>query len=505
MKQLYRFLIVLFAVFFFYSCQKEDEYVPVSSISLDQKELTVAIGKTVSIVATVNPSNSSAKRVLWSSSNPEIAKVDDGLVTGISEGHATIHAKIGRFEKTCAVSVFKGVSSVSDLDVFFSKDNRVITAAGGSEDIVFETDKDWSISISPEDNPWLAVTPSHGRAGSTKITITSSSNSERASRIGAIKVKCGQEDYSFNIKQRANVFYKYKGSSGTVTNAVTVNYSGLSFSRLYTVMPVPQTCLYQDITDFTGTGTVYGCKNNGNKYLVNDASYIPSGGDAISETFHVQVYGVSVDFSLIDDIPEFNKESELCREYLKDEEKEYVTPSNPLIIAYSNELWAASDGLVDYARRCYEWTAQYFTYGNAYGGLNPVGTLLDNKIADCDDMCSVYISLLRAKGIPSRHLAVIQPLISDFHVIAEFYLPGYGWIPVDPTYKNENPKRNFFGVYQGGSIAMDYSINSIIDDPSSPQGSEGYKINGLHTYEYYIVLSSPGTNLDFQRKLSKFN
>ena len=41
--------------------------------------------------------------------------------------------------------------------------------------------------------------------------------------------------------------------------------------------------------------------------------------------------------------------------------------------------------------------------------------------------------MVRHKGIPARPIVMTQPH-NDNHVRTEFYLAGYGWIPVDPTY-----------------------------------------------------------------------
>ena len=41
--------------------------------------------------------------------------------------------------------------------------------------------------------------------------------------------------------------------------------------------------------------------------------------------------------------------------------------------------------------------------------------------------------MVRRKGIPARPIVMTQ-LQDQNHVRTEFYLAGYGWIPVDPTY-----------------------------------------------------------------------
>ena len=109
---------------------------------------------------------------------------------------------------------------------------------------------------------------------------------------------------------------------------------------------------------------------------------------------------------------------------------------------------------------CYEWTAQNLEYGNMHVGLRPIDFIMRNRITDCGNFSSVFISLLRAKGIPARHIVMMNPWEKRpeswirMHTRAEFYVPAYGWIPVDPTYKNSSPNGNFFGVFTGPNVVM---------------------------------------------------
>jgi len=90
--------------------------IPVSSIELDKKELALKPGETAKLTATVKPDNATDKTVTWSSSDAEVALVDDsGKVTMVKEGSAIITAKAGDKAAECKVSVFISVTSI-ELD-----------------------------------------------------------------------------------------------------------------------------------------------------------------------------------------------------------------------------------------------------------------------------------------------------------------------------------------------------------------------------------------------------
>ena len=89
------------------------EQVDVTGISLDPTTASVDIGKTVSLTATVSPSNASNKSITWSSSDETVATVSGGTVTGVAEGTITITATTvdGGFTATCTVTVTAPVVS----------------------------------------------------------------------------------------------------------------------------------------------------------------------------------------------------------------------------------------------------------------------------------------------------------------------------------------------------------------------------------------------------------
>lgn len=83
------------------------KYIEVESVELDKKAITLEEGQSETLVATVSPADATAPAVTWESDNPEVATVEDGVVTAIKEGTAVITAKAGGEIETCAVTVTK--------------------------------------------------------------------------------------------------------------------------------------------------------------------------------------------------------------------------------------------------------------------------------------------------------------------------------------------------------------------------------------------------------------
>lgn len=79
--------------------------VPVSSITIDKTTLSLAIGEFVTLIATVKPDDATDKTVVWSSSDESIAKVDNGKVTALKIGSATVTATAASFSVSCKVTV----------------------------------------------------------------------------------------------------------------------------------------------------------------------------------------------------------------------------------------------------------------------------------------------------------------------------------------------------------------------------------------------------------------
>ena len=87
--------------------------VPTGSVTLDKTTLSLAVGETAQLVATVKPDNATDKNVTWTSSDESVAKVADGKVTAVKAGKATITAKCGSKAAECVATVTVPVSSIT--------------------------------------------------------------------------------------------------------------------------------------------------------------------------------------------------------------------------------------------------------------------------------------------------------------------------------------------------------------------------------------------------------
>lgn len=123
------------------------------------------------------------------------------------------------------------------------------------------------------------------------------------------------------------------------------------------------------------------------------------------------------------------------------------------------------------AKAIYDWVCQHmYRDPETRGcGTGDVCALLKKPGGKCTDISSVYVALARAAGVPAREIFGLrlgkkpdEDITQYQHCWAEFYLPGYGWVPVDPAdvrkamlvekLKPEDPKTKAYEEYFWGGI-----------------------------------------------------
>jgi transglutaminase-like putative cysteine protease len=95
----------------------------------------------------------------------------------------------------------------------------------------------------------------------------------------------------------------------------------------------------------------------------------------------------------------------------------------------------------DIARACCHYVYTNFKYQKGITNIETtVDEILDHRFGVCQDFAHVLLQLLRTAGIPSRYVSgYICPNKSGLrgegatHAWVEYYLPGMGWVGLDPT------------------------------------------------------------------------
>ena len=102
--------------------------VPVSSITLDKTTLSLAIGESATLIATVKPDDATDKTVVWLSSDESIAKVDNGKVMALKIGFAIVTATAANFSVSCNVTV----THPDNIIYYTSTDGNIVKPFNGS-------------------------------------------------------------------------------------------------------------------------------------------------------------------------------------------------------------------------------------------------------------------------------------------------------------------------------------------------------------------------------------
>lgn len=140
-------------------------------------------------------------------------------------------------------------------------------------------------------------------------------------------------------------------------------------------------------------------------------------------------------------------------------------------------------------------------------GFGEVESLLESLGGKCGDIHSVYVALARSVGVPAREVFGIRipagkegDMTKAQHCWAEFYLPGYGWVPVDPsdvrkimlekklTLGEEKGYREYyFGAVDESRIAYGTGRDLILEPPQK---------DGKLNYFMYPYAEADGKALD---------
>src|SRR3989304_2193959 len=131
----------------------------------------------------------------------------------------------------------------------------------------------------------------------------------------------------------------------------------------------------------------------------------------------------------------------------RDEFKEYLKstsfgPVTGKVKETAERITKGKETILGKSRAIYDWIVNnMYRDPDIKGcGTGEVERLLEALGGKCGDIHSVYVALARSVGVPAREVFGIRipkgkegDMTKAQHCWAEFYMPGYGWVPVDPS------------------------------------------------------------------------
>ncbi len=119
-----------------------------------------------------------------------------------------------------------------------------------------------------------------------------------------------------------------------------------------------------------------------------------------------------------------------------------IGPTDGAVKELADKLVAGKSTVLERTKAIYDWTVKnmYRDPETRGCGKGDVCYLLIRPGGKCTDISSVFVALCRAAGVPAREVFGLrlgkqaeQDITTWQHCWAEFFLPGFGWVPADPA------------------------------------------------------------------------
>ena len=165
---------MMFAAAGFHACKK-DKTIHVEGVTLSQNSLTLTVGQSQPLLASVVPTDAANKNITWTTSAASIATVNNGTVTAVAAGQATITATSADGGKTATCTVTVNVAFVA-----------VTGIAGVPTTAIVNVDLTLGGTVQPGNATNQTISWSIANAGTTGATITS--GKFKATAVGTAQV-----------------------------------------------------------------------------------------------------------------------------------------------------------------------------------------------------------------------------------------------------------------------------------------------------------------------------
>ena len=216
--------------------------ISVTGISLDKTELTLTVGGSETLTATVEPDSATDKTVTWTTSDAAVATVDNGTVTAVSAGTATITAQAGEKSATCAVTVQAAETEpIVPEDVTIKLNSLIQTAKLYTWKDGTKGETDLLANVTPKNSTYATQLP----AGDYLLQGYSKKGSLDATCCGSLVITVAPEaDNDFTVWLLYNIKVKNSGWVENTDYTVALKVADANgeerraFTGEYRVLPV---------------------------------------------------------------------------------------------------------------------------------------------------------------------------------------------------------------------------------------------------------------------------
>ena len=164
----------------------------------------------------------------------------------------------------------------------------------------------------------------------------------------------------------------------------------------------------------------------------------------------------------------YNTESPEYKEYTAEREKHLFFTER--IRRTADSLTAGIENPYLQAKAIYSWIDKTFPWASAreYSTIENIPEyVLSSGHGDCGQVTLLFMTLCRAKGIPTRWQSgfMMHPGDKNLHDWCEAYFEGYGWVPVDQSF-GVTPYGGYF--FLGGIEPYRMIVNTDFGREMSP-------------------------------------
>ena len=195
---------------------------PLKSINLNKTSGTKYIGETENLTVIYNPNNTTDnKNVTWTSSNNNVASINNGVVTAKGIGNAVITAKVGSLTASYKITVIKHDNPVivkANTLTYNGKEQELITVSNIKGNICYSYNPISSCSKNES-------IPKKINAGEYTVYYFVSGDNNYNSKSGSIKVNINKKVITKPVSSSDKTY------NGTIQNSNIVKPDGVSIKN----------------------------------------------------------------------------------------------------------------------------------------------------------------------------------------------------------------------------------------------------------------------------------